>query len=163
MKNYINFLTLKSISNIIFTKAQFNKTDSCKKYKKIKEKTLTEVNDDKFFKEININFFTPKRLAIQTTLPPESRSHEVRIMEITDIIVSLAKFQIAFVILFGPFARGDWIKNHYSANSINYNLASDYNILIVTKSKKWSVKERATKLEQKIIAEFKKKITENYC
>ncbi len=75
---------------------------------------------------------------LKNLLPSESKSHEAKIIEITDIIVTVAQDKIAFIILFGPFARGDLIAN------------SDYNFLILTKEKKYANKNRVNKLRKRI-------------
>jgi HEPN domain-containing protein/predicted nucleotidyltransferase len=70
-------------------------------------------------------------------LPSESKSHEAKIKEITDIITAISD-KIVLVILFGPFARGDFVAN------------SDYNFLILTKDKNYANKNRANKLCKRI-------------
>ncbi len=64
-------------------------------------------------------------------LPAESRDHQQRIKQITDIITNIGKDKIAFVILFGSFARGDWVYHTYQENGIIYNYASDYDPYIL--------------------------------
>ena len=68
---------------------------------------------------------------MKTALPLKSRSHQLQITQITDIITNIAKDQIAFVILFGSFARGDWVYDRYIENGTTYEYASDYDILII--------------------------------
>ena len=36
------------------------------------------------------------------------------------------------VILFGSFARGDWVHDIYKEDHITYEYASDYDLLIIT-------------------------------
>ncbi len=74
---------------------------------------------------------------LKNLLPSESTSHQARIIEITDIITATSD-NIVLVILFGPFARGDFVAN------------SDYNFLILTKDKKYANKNRANKLCKRI-------------
>jgi HEPN domain-containing protein/predicted nucleotidyltransferase len=73
---------------------------------------------------------------VKTTLPTRSQPHQEKIKEITDAILKVGKDKIAFVILFGSFARGDWVFDRYSEGNGVYYYASDYDILIITKSKR---------------------------
>ncbi len=91
---------------------------------------------------------------MKTALPLKSRSHQLQITQITDIITNIAKDQIAFVILFGSFARGDWVYDRYIENGTTYEYASDYDILIITKTKKQASLRNATDLENKIEKEI---------
>jgi predicted nucleotidyltransferase/HEPN domain-containing protein len=79
---------------------------------------------------------------MKTTFPEKSKDHEEKIRQISDIIVSCGKDKIAFVILFGSFARGTWVFDRYSEGMILYQYASDYDFLIITKTGK-----QATDLE----------------
>jgi predicted nucleotidyltransferase len=94
---------------------------------------------------------------MKTTLPIKSKDHQARIKEISDIIVSIGKDKIAFVILFGSFARGDWVYHTYQEDGIIYNYASDYDLLIITKAKKHTNLRAAYKLEDKIKLEIGKR------
>lgn len=40
-----------------------------------------------------------------------------------------------FVILFGSYARGNWVEDRYSEDGITYEYKSDYDILVVTETK----------------------------
>ncbi len=73
---------------------------------------------------------------MKSKLPEKSSSHEARIKSITDIVVNSAKDKIAFVILFGSFARGEWVFDRYSEDGIVYEYASDYDFLVITKAKR---------------------------
>jgi len=91
---------------------------------------------------------------MKTTLPFKSKDHHDRIKKIVDIILNIEKNQIAFIILFGSFARGSWVHHTYMENGIIYEYASDYDILIITKTKKLAKPESAYDLEDKIRLEF---------
>ena len=94
---------------------------------------------------------------MKTTFPAKSKDHQEKIQEIADIIVKIGKDKIAFVILFGSFARGDWVYHTYQEDGIIYNYASDYDILIITKAKKHASLQAAYKLEDKIEQEINKR------
>lgn len=46
---------------------------------------------------------------MKTELPKKSKAHEASIYAIRDVIIESYKDKIAFIILFGSFARGDWV------------------------------------------------------
>ena len=64
-----------------------------------------------------------------------------------DLIVEL--MQPDFVILFGSYARGNWVEDRYKEEGITYEYKSDYDILVVTETKlkdglehKWRATEK---------------------
>ena len=91
------------------------------------------------------NSLYPKAV-LKNLLPSESKSHEAKIKEISDIISTTAQNKIALIILFGPFARGDFIKN------------SNYNFLILTKEKKYANRNKANRLRKRISDQINVKI-----
>lgn len=92
---------------------------------------------------------------MKSTFPDKSQEHESRIKEISEIIVNAAKDKIAFVILFGSFARGSWIRDRYVESGITYEYASDYDFLVITKTGKQASGSSAFDLERKIKKEIK--------
>lgn len=70
---------------------------------------------------------------MKTLLPSQSATHQFRIEEITKIILQTSENKVAFIILFGPFARGDWIRYRHNDAGITHEYLSDYNFLIITK------------------------------
>lgn len=89
---------------------------------------------------------------MKTNLPEKSKDHEERIKRITEIIIKTAKDKIAFVILFGSFAKGNWVFDRYSEDNTIYEYASDYDFLIITKAKRKDKKDGISSfdLERKI-------------
>lgn len=83
-------------------------------------------------------------------LPTRSKEHEEHIRKIAETIVACGGKQILFVILFGSFARGDWIFDRYSEDGIIYQYASDYDFLIINKSKKVEGEISDFDLERKV-------------
>jgi HEPN domain-containing protein/predicted nucleotidyltransferase len=62
---------------------------------------------------------------------PQKKQNEIKIVK--DIICDLIDAE--FVILFGSYARGDWVEDRTVGNDSNvYEYKSDYDILIVTKN-----------------------------
>lgn len=86
---------------------------------------------------------------MKLTLPENSQSHEAHIREIAQAIVATAPDKIAFVILFGSFAKGTWVHDRYSEDNTVYTYASDYDFLVVTKEKN-NRKNGICDLEKKI-------------
>ena len=99
---------------------------------------------------------------MKTELPARSKEHKPILNDITDVIVSTDKDKIALVILFGSFARGDWVYDSYTENYIRYTYASDYDILVVTKRKKHGSGYPAINLKYKINARIGKKRLDTY-
>ncbi|MES2962036.1 MAG: HEPN domain-containing protein [Pseudomonadota bacterium] len=93
---------------------------------------------------------------MKSTFPEKSKEHESRIKEISEIIVNAAKDKIAFVILFGSFARGSWVFDRYSEDGVLYEYASDYDFLVITKTGKQANSSCAFDLERKILNEIEK-------
>ena len=72
-----------------------------------------------------------------THLPPDKRSH---VKEVADIIIeemTKSKKGLAYLILFGSYARGDWVyeRGYDIEEKHNYSYISDLDILIVTEKK----------------------------
>ncbi len=63
-------------------------------------------------------------------LPPD-KTQELK--GVVDII--LARHDVEMIILFGSYARGDWVEDQYEEDGITYEYRSDYDILIVTAEK----------------------------
>ncbi|MDX2082426.1 MAG: HEPN domain-containing protein [Rickettsiales bacterium] len=87
---------------------------------------------------------------MKISLPIKSKAHESRIKEIAEIIIKSAKDKIAFLILFGSFARGTWVRYKYAEMGVVYEYASDYDFLIITKTGKQANGNTAFDLERKI-------------
>jgi uncharacterized protein len=92
---------------------------------------------------------------IKTELPEKSKSHEAVIHEIRDVIVENYADKVAFVILFGSFARGDWVHDYYTEEGYDLEYASDYDFLVITKKAKTGSGYQATKFRDDIEAKLK--------
>ncbi|MCR6640775.1 MAG: HEPN domain-containing protein [Sporocytophaga sp.] len=62
---------------------------------------------------------------------PEHKREELKL--ITDQI--LEQMQPDYVLLFGSYARGNWVEDEYMEDGILYGYKSDYDILVVTETK----------------------------
>ncbi len=92
---------------------------------------------------------------MKTQLPKKSKAHEASIYAIRDVILESYKDKIAFIILFGSFARGDWIYDSYKEGTTTYEYASDYDFLIITKKHKQGSGQAATRLGSEISESLK--------
>lgn len=90
---------------------------------------------------------------MKTIFPEKSQNFEETIRQIATKIIETAPDKIAFVILFGSFAKGTWVFDRYSEDNTVYTYASDYDFLVVTK-------ERNNKKNGISDSDLEKKITE---
>ncbi|MEM7616936.1 MAG: HEPN domain-containing protein [Pseudomonadota bacterium] len=72
---------------------------------------------------------------MKTEFPDHSKDHKEHIKYLSRLILKTGKDKIAFIILFGSFARGDWVYDRYLEDGITYEYASDYDFLVVTRYK----------------------------
>ena len=96
---------------------------------------------------------------MKTVLPSSSKEHETIIHEIKDIILKSYKEKISHIILFGSFARGNWVYDYYKEDGHDLEYASDYDFLIITKKAKAGSGYQATSFKNKIgkkLKEFKR-------
>ena len=78
---------------------------------------------------------------------PKKKQSEIKVVK--DIICDLIDAE--FVILFGSYARGDWVEDRTVGNDNNvYEYKSDYDILIVTKnSRRYEIEDYPRRIEDK--------------
>lgn len=86
---------------------------------------------------------------MKTTLPERSLEIKKRLEKITQEILDVAGTEIAMIILFGSYARGDWVMDSYVKGHTTYSYESDLDIMVVTKSPKFGG-SKGDWLEQKI-------------
>jgi predicted nucleotidyltransferase/HEPN domain-containing protein len=75
---------------------------------------------------------------MQISLPKKSIEYQSTIEKIKDIIIAKGGNKLACVILFGSFARGDFVYDNYVKNGTSYNYSSDIDILIIFKNSKYN-------------------------
>ena len=88
-------------------------------------------------------------------LPEKSKEHEAVIHEMRDIILQSYKDKIAFIILFGSFARGNWVYDYYKEDGHDLEFASDYDFLILTKKSKNGSGYQATRFGNEVDKKLK--------
>lgn len=86
---------------------------------------------------------------MKTKLPSRSQVIKLRLDHIVQEILAVAREKIAMVILFGSYARGDWVKDSYMEDHILYSYQSDLDIMVVTKNPKYAG-YRGNSLQKKI-------------
>ena len=94
---------------------------------------------------------------MKTKLPERSLRVEAKLKFIVNEILSVAKNKVSKIILFGSYARGNWVNDIYFENHITYTYQSDLDILLILKNGKF----RALKLEYNIAKRLKKKQLED--
>ncbi len=64
-------------------------------------------------------------------LPPEKQAELQKTVELIT-----GRGDVEIIILFGSFARGDWVSDSYVEDHVTYEYQSDFDILVIVKSKK---------------------------
>ena len=78
-------------------------------------------------------------------LPPEDQEALRRITErIREVVTP------EMIILFGSYARGDWVVDRYKENGVIYEYISDYDILVVVPTVKDTGKKGRVRLDEKV-------------
>ena len=98
---------------------------------------------------------------MKTTLPERSLFIKERLDDITKEILAVAKRKIAMIILFGSYARGDWVQDEYKEGHIIYVYQSDFDIMVVVKSKHGGYFERS-KIETSIQTRLRQRGLRSY-
>ncbi|WP_375331161.1 hypothetical protein [Candidatus Tisiphia endosymbiont of Oplodontha viridula] len=62
---------------------------------------------------------------MKTVLPERSLIIQERLDNIVKEILAVSKHKIAMIILFGSYARGDWVQDEYKKGHITYSYQSD--------------------------------------
>ena len=94
---------------------------------------------------------------MRTELPTKSTEHEAIILRMRDGMVEKFGNKIAMVILFGSFARGDWVFDvTKDPGGAMLEYASDYDFLVLTKSGKYGTPNHSANLEFELEALLEK-------
>ena len=97
------------------------------------------------------------RTTMKTTLPARSLFIKSKLDFIVHEILAVGKDKIAMIILFGSYARGDWVKDIYTEGHITYSYQSDLDIMLVLKKANYGG-YKATNLQYKIEERLEKKL-----
>jgi len=93
---------------------------------------------------------------MKTNLPERSLVIQERLDNIVKEILAVAKDKIAMIILFGSYARGDWVQDVYREGHIIYSYQSDIDILLCLRKSKYRG-HIALRVKQDVQKRFKKK------
>jgi uncharacterized protein len=72
---------------------------------------------------------------MKTTLPERSLLIKPLLDRITPEILIAGKDTIAMIILFGSYARGEWVSDEYIKGHITYSYQSDLDIMVIVKKR----------------------------
>ena len=86
---------------------------------------------------------------MKTTLPERSLIIKERLDRIIEEILKIRKGKIALIILFGSYARGDWVSDEYVEDNITYTYQSDIDLLIILRKENYN-RRFALKMEDQI-------------
>lgn len=86
---------------------------------------------------------------MKTTLPDRSLLIKPILDQVISEILIAGKGTIATIILFGSYARGDWVQHEYTEGHITYSYQSDLDILVVLKKGKY-IDNVTSKIERKL-------------
>lgn len=72
---------------------------------------------------------------MKTSLPQQSEHIATQLAAITDVIRELVGSDLAMLILFGSYARGTSVNDHYVEDNTLYSYESDFDLLVVTEDR----------------------------
>lgn len=87
---------------------------------------------------------------MKTILPERSGIIKERLDNTVKEILQIAESKIAMVILFGSYARGDWVSDLYQEGGVTYSYQSDIDLLLVLKN----INHKSINLQYKIEKKF---------
>jgi len=85
---------------------------------------------------------------MQTTLPSRSLIIKEKLDNIVKEVLEVIESRAAMIILFGSYARGDWVRDEYKKGHVTYSYQSDLDILVLIK--KYKCQYLKSKIEEKI-------------
>lgn len=86
---------------------------------------------------------------MKTSLPERSLVIKERLERIVEQILAIRKGKIAMIILFGSYARGDWVSDEYVEGGVAYIYQSDIDLLIILR-KENNGRDFALRMEDQI-------------
>ena len=72
---------------------------------------------------------------MKATLPEQSAHVAEQLAAITDVVRELVGDKLAMLILFGSYARGDFVNDRYVEGNVVYDYQSDFDLLVVTEDR----------------------------
>ncbi len=83
---------------------------------------------------------------MKTSLPERSEHVAEKLAAIADVIRELVGDDLAMLILFGSYARGDWVNDRYVEGKIVYSYESDFDLLVATENRTHATVEGEARL-----------------
>jgi uncharacterized protein len=74
-------------------------------------------------------------VSMRTTLPQRSEHMAERLAAITGVIHELVGDDLAMLVLFGSYARGNFVNDRYVEDNIVYTYESDFDLLVVSEDR----------------------------
>jgi HEPN domain-containing protein len=87
---------------------------------------------------------------MKTSLPQRSEHVAEQLVAITNVIRKLICDDLAMLILFGPYGRGDWVNDRYVEDDVVYFYESDFDLLVVTENRVHATVDGKTRLSDAI-------------
>ena len=72
---------------------------------------------------------------MKTSLPQRSEHVAAQLTAIAAVVRELVGDDLAMLILFGSYARGDWVNDRYVEGDVVYSYQSDFDLLVVTEDR----------------------------
>ena len=83
---------------------------------------------------------------MKCSLPPRSEHVTEQLAEITDVIRELMGDDLAMLILFGSYARGESVNDRYEEDNIVYTYESDFDLLVVSEKRSHATSKGESRL-----------------
>ncbi len=90
-----------------------------------------------------LTLVNPNQTTLKTTtdhLPPDKQA------ELQTIVAAIeSRFPAGMIILFGSYARGNWVDDRYKENGTTYEYKSDYDILVMLDTEAVAIRKESNK------------------
>lgn len=87
---------------------------------------------------------------MKTSLPERSEHVADQLAAITNVVKELVGDDLAMLILFGSYARGDWVVDRYVEDHITYTYESDLDLLVVSEDRAHATMQGEARLSDAI-------------
>jgi HEPN domain-containing protein/predicted nucleotidyltransferase len=87
---------------------------------------------------------------MQTLLPSRSLIVKDKLDNIVKEILKVTDSKVAMIILFGSYARGNWVRDEYIKDHITYSYHSDIDILVIMRKGKYLNIDKEKRISNKI-------------
>lgn len=98
---------------------------------------------------------------MKTSLPPRSEHVAQHLAEITEVIRELMGKDLAMLILFGSYARGDYVNDRYVEDGITYSYESDLDLLVVSEKRAHGTTRGEIRLRSEIERHLRRRVPDH--